>query len=243
MSGVGADPMTAVKVREEVRGARSSSDAGLTLVEVMVSLAIFSIMMAAVATLLIFGLRSMFDASTANSVQAQQQNALASISRLVRFIDHPNDGPTPDPAILSASADSLAFFSWAAAGTVDRGPTKVLVCVADEGLVEITWTPALTAEGVPDTAYADLTVPLCTDATGARRILVPTSREGEPALNFRYWRSRTDADDPGTGPVEVVPVGSLTSDQISTVNQITVSITDTRLAAPLEQSVALVNLP
>ena len=70
-----------------MRRRRWDRDEGLTLVEVMVSLAIFSIMMAAVATLLIFGLRSMFDASTANSVQAQQQNALTAMSRLIRFID------------------------------------------------------------------------------------------------------------------------------------------------------------
>lgn len=216
-------------------------DDGLTLVEVMVSLAIFSIMMAAVATLLIFGLRSMFDASTANSVQAQQQNALTAMSRLIRFIDHPNNGPTPDPAIVSATPDSLAFFTWGAAGTVDRQATKALLCVADEGLVEITWLPEVSDQGIPQPGYSDTSVPACTDATGTRRILVPVSREGEPSLVFTYWRSRTDDDEPGDGPVEVVPTGALTAEQISTVNAIEVTISDTRLTIPSEQSIALVN--
>jgi len=224
-----------------MRRRRWDRDEGLTLVEVMVSLAIFSIMMAAVATLLIFGLRSMFDASTANSVQAQQQNALTAMSRLIRFIDHPNSGPTPAPAIVSATPDSLAFFTWGATGTIDRQPTKALLCVADEGLVEITWPPELSDEGIPQPGYVDTSVPACSDATGNRRILVPVSREGEPALAFTYWRSRTDADDEGDGPIEVVPAGALTTEQISLINAIEVTISDTRLTIPSEQSIALVN--
>jgi prepilin-type N-terminal cleavage/methylation domain-containing protein len=222
---------------------REDREAGLTLVEVMVSLAIFSILMAAVATLLIFGLRSMFDASTANSVQAQQQNALASMSRLIRFIDHPTGDPNPDPAVISATSDSLAFFTWGAAGAVDRAPTKVLLCVAEDGLVEITWPPVVSATGTPEPGYSDLSAPSCADATGVRRVLVPAGDDGAPSVDFTYWRNRTASDDAGDGPIEVVPTGALTPEQLADVDAIKVSITDTRLAAPVEQSIALVNLP
>lgn len=218
----------------------SRTDAGLSLVEVLVALGIFGILMAMVSTLMIYGLRAAFRASDANTVQARQQNAIVSMSRLIRFIDNPNDGPAPDPAILQATANSLAFFSWGAAGTVDRTPTRTLLCADDAGVYELTWPAGITVVGNPDPSYS-LDVPTCDDQTGVRRVLLDAASEGPPSLTFSYWRPRTDADEPGTGPVEVVANGALTQEQLATVTAISVSIGDPRLAATTDQTIALVN--
>jgi hypothetical protein len=142
--------------------------------------------------------------------------------------------------VLQATADSLAFFSWGAAGTVDRTPTRTLLCADDAGIYELTWPSGTTATGTPDSSYS-LAVPTCNDATGTRRVLLDAGPEGPPTLAFTYWRPREEADDPGSGPVEVVVDGALTQDQLATVTAVSVSITDPRLAASTDQTIALVN--
>ena len=222
------------------RRRRIHRDDGLSLVEVLVALGIFAILMAMVATLMIYGLRAAFRASDANTVQARQQNAIVSMSRLIRFIDNPNDGPVPDPAILLATPDSLAFFSWGAAGTVDRTPTRTLLCADDLGIYELTWPAGLTAAGTPEMSYS-VEIPACDDQSGVRRVLLDAGTEGPPSLTFTYWRPRVEADESGTGPVELVPNGALTQEQLATVSAISVSIGDPRLAATTDQTIALVN--
>lgn len=233
--------MIAMHERRDPRVARRT-DSGFSLLEVLVSLGIFSILMATVATVLIFGLRSFLATSDANSLQAQQQNALTAISRLVRFIDNPDRNPTPTAAILTATPTTLGFHTRGAGGVVDRIPIRAAVCLTDDGIVEVTWPIAVPESGVPVEPEAYSADPVtCATPGGNRRILVPITDTNVPSLTFRYWRERTPLDPAGDGAVEIIAPNGLSAADAASVTRIDVSITDSTVAIPVEQQIALVN--
>ncbi len=223
---------------------RDASDTGFTLIELMVAIGLFGMLMALVTVFVVTGVGSIKDASTANNVQAQQQNAMLVMSRQVRYIDNPVNSGVPPAAILEATPDSLAFFTLSGTGTVDRLPYKLLLCTTPRGVESFTWPPALTSGGAVLDTTPDMTVPTCDDAGAAganRRILLVDDISTAPDLAFRYWRARTAADPAGTGDVEMVPAGSLTSDQLDLLTKITVTLTDPSLGIPLEETIVLAN--
>lgn len=210
-------------------------DAGFTLVELMVAIGIFGVLMAMVSVLMVSGLGAIRDASTANTVQAQQQNAMLVLSRHVKYIDNPVNSGVPPAAILQATPTSLAFFTLSGTGTVDRLPYKVMACRTARGVETFTWAPTLVNGAAVLSTSPNMTVPTCDDAgaTGAaRRVLLPVANDTDPAIAFRYW----DAD--GT---ELVPSGQLTAAQLDALERVTVSLSDPSLGGALEQSITLVN--
>jgi hypothetical protein len=216
----------------------------MSVVEVLIALGVFMILMGVVSAVLISGIRSMRQASTANLLQGQQQSAIEWVARLIRYADSPTTASPPPPAILQATATSLSLFTYAGTGTVDRQPYKALICTTLRGVESFIWEPAL-VNGVPvNNVSPNLTIPTCDDAgaIGARRrVLVPVAADHQPSIAFRYWRARTATDAPGTGDVEVVPVGALTAEQIAEVDKVQVILNDTLVTVPLEQTVLLVN--
>jgi prepilin-type N-terminal cleavage/methylation domain-containing protein len=226
------------------REARPARDEGFTLIELLVSIGIFGLLMAMVSVFVIQGVGAIKDASTANNVQAQEQNAMLVISRQVRYIDNPVNSGNPPAAILEATPSTLAFFTLSGTGNVDRLPYKVLLCTTNRGVESFSWPPALTNGGAILDTTPDMTIPTCDDAGGVganRRILISDDASTAPAMSFRYWRARTSADPVGTGDVELVPTGSLTAAQLDLLTKITVTLSDPSLGTPLEQTVVLVN--
>lgn len=225
-------------------GGRHGRDDGLTLVELIVAIGIFGLLMAMVSVFVIRGVGAIRDASTANTVQAQQQNAMLAISRQLKYIDNPVNAGVPPAAILEATPSSLAFFALSGTGDVDRLPYKVLLCTTERGVESFTWPPALTNGGAILDTTPDMSIPTC-DATGGagavRRILLPDDDRTAPSMSLRYWRAATPLDPQGSDDIEMVPAGSLTAAQLDQLTKITVTLTDPSLGAPLEQTVVLVN--
>ena len=216
----------------------------MSVVEVLIALSVFVILMGVVSVVLISGIRSMRQASTANVLQGQQQSAVEWMSRLIRYADNPISTRPPTPAILQATPTSMVFFTYSGTGTVDRQPYKVLLCTSTRGVESFIWPPSL-LNGVPvDTVAANLTVPACSDAgaVGAeRRVLVPVAADHTPSVAFRYWRARTAADGPGTTDIELVPAGALSAAQLEELSKVQVILNDTLVTVPLDQTVLLVN--
>ena len=225
----------AVTSRTPRRAARDQGDAGFTLVELLVAIGIFGLLMALVSVLMVNGLRSIRAASTANTVQAQQQNAMLVLSRQVKYIDNPVNSGVPPAAILQATPASMVFFTLSGTGQVDRLPYKVMVCKTTRGVETFTWAPQLVNGGAVLNTSPNMTVPTCNDAGAAgagRRILLPDDTDTAPAVAFRYW----DADG-----VELVPAGQLSAAQLDVLDRVTVSLSDPSLGGALEQTITLVN--
>jgi prepilin-type N-terminal cleavage/methylation domain-containing protein len=104
--------MSRIVVAENLRSEDPTDgrDRGFTLVELLVSIGIFALLMALVSVFMVTGLSALRDASTANSIQAQQQNAVIEMSRQVRYIDNPVPKGVGQPAIFWASPDRMVFF-------------------------------------------------------------------------------------------------------------------------------------
>jgi hypothetical protein len=120
----------------------------------------------------------------------------------------------------------------------------VKLCTTERGVESFTWAPTM-ANGIPVVNNSpSMTVPACTTA-GAngskRRVLLPTETDHTPALAFRYWRDRTAADGAGTGDIELIPSGSLTTTQLALLDKVEVVLSDSDVAAPLEQTIVLAN--
>ncbi len=221
-----------------------SRDDGFTLIELMVSIGIFGILMAMVSVIVINGMGSLRTATTGNTVQAEQQNAMLVTSRLVRYIDNPVNSGVPPAAILQATPTSLAFFTLSGTGNVDRLPYKVMLCTTQRGVESFTWAPALVNGAAVPNANPNMSVPTCNDAgaVGAmRRVLLQNAQDTQPSMAFRYWRARTVADGIGTGDIEILPSGSLTTAQLALLSSVTIVLSDPSLGGSLEQTVVLAN--
>jgi prepilin-type N-terminal cleavage/methylation domain-containing protein len=230
-------------VPDVVTGPRRRDD-GFTLIELMVAIGIFALLMAMVSVILVNGIRSIRVATTANNVQAQQQNTMLELSQLVKYIDNPVNTGVPPAAILNATPTSMTFFTLSGSGNVDRLPYKVVACTTTRGVETFTWAPALVNGAAVVNTNPNMTVPACTDAGAAgsrRRILLPNGADTNPTLGFRYWRDRTAADGVGTGDVELVPTGSLTTAQLALLRKVQITLSDPALGTPLEQTVVLAN--
>lgn len=210
-------------------------DGGFTLVELLVAMGIFAVLMAIVSVIMANGLRTIRDATTANTVQAQQQNALLVMSRQVKYIDNPVNSGNPPAAILQATPTSMVFFTLSGSGPVDRLPYKVMLCTTPRGVEQFSWAPALTNGAAVLSTSPNMTVPACTDAGGAgatRRILLPNASDTAPALGFEYFDAAGAA---------LVPSGSLSADQLKSLASVRVSLSDPALGGALQQTILLVN--
>ena len=67
--------------------AMNGKDDGITLIELIVAMGIFSLLMIVTSIFMISGVRSIRDTTGRNSVQQEQQNASEWISRLIRYAD------------------------------------------------------------------------------------------------------------------------------------------------------------
>ena len=72
-------------------------DEGFTMVELLVAVGIFAVLMAIVTTGTIRGFQAIREIRSLASVQAEQQNALLWITRLLRYADNPAESLTPKP--------------------------------------------------------------------------------------------------------------------------------------------------
>jgi prepilin-type N-terminal cleavage/methylation domain-containing protein len=173
------------------RGEVSRGDQGFGLAELMVSMALFSIAVAAVAAVLIGTLDTVRFTTTKNRVTADARIGMDAVSRSLRVAVQP---PGEDAAIVSATASGVSFYSSLDRGgaqTPDR-PTKVTYAHGALGgrtcLLE-TQVPASDNTGA-DSA----TKPFVWTSTGVTTCLVETAT----APAFAYYDTGR-LTDPTTG--------------------------------------------
>ena len=241
------------------------NDRGFTLIELLVSIGIFALLMALVSVFMVTGLSALRDASTANSIQAQQQNAVIEMSRQVRYIDNPVPRGVGQPAILWASPDRMVFFSLSGSGEVDRLAYKVMLCTSEFGVESFVWAPTIDS-GSADAASTvnadpDMTVPTC-DENGEthwtyevgndlltkpvqRRLLVDKDNLSDPRVGFRFFEGADEIQklDAETSAWQETngELLELSAEEMDRITRVEIVLTDPSLGAPLTQSVLLVN--
>lgn len=105
---------------------RVTDDAGFTLTELVTAMAVFSILMVIVGSAMLVGFSAIRDTMARGDAQAQQQNAMEWMSRLLRYATVPTGQAG---AITDAGASSLTFFTDAGIGGRNDAPARVTLSV------------------------------------------------------------------------------------------------------------------
>ena len=227
----------------------NGSDDGITLIELIVAMGIFSLLLIITSIFMISGVRSIRETTDRNSVQQEQQNAAEWISRLLRYSDNPYANspivPSFDYAGTVANQPVVTFYTFAGAGKADRVPYKVVMTKTALGIVTSTWAPDMTTGRPVYTAAVNnacRTSPV--DSTCTTRLLVPTSKTNVPTLSVKYFKAGVPSSGvPAPPMVELVPPvnGTLTAAQIATLRAVEFTIGGTSATQSISQRVILAN--
>ncbi len=224
--------MTNVMIRQVRR------DEGFTLTELMMAVAVFSVVMAVVGGAMLGGFSAIRDVLGKTDSQAQVQNSAEWVTRLLRYMDIPEGGTV---AMEEATATSTTFYSYSGTGTRPDAPYKVRLWTdaqpdGSRTLHSLVVTPTRT-----DTGWI---WPAMTAANGTvRDLLTVEAGAGEPmSLQLKACNALTDCAE--TIRDVVLPVSGMPVLATGEVPyQVTVRLGDPRTPAlQAVQQVRLVNL-
>ena len=208
-------------------------DAGFSLIELIVGLGIFTILMMIVTAISVSALGGISEARQRSELQAEAQNAMEAISRLLKYADVPAGRST---AIENASSSELTVYTYSGTGQTADVPYRARIFVeagADDSRVVVSEVTEPTRVG-SEWSWA---------GTGFTRQLLslPASLGDEP-LSITYWA----CDPKACEPSEVTPTGSgpvLDPDSDRVLAYLVVAIGDPNLPeAQVRQTIELVNL-
>lgn len=200
-------------------------DSGFSLLELIVAMGVFSALMVLVTAVFVSGLGTIADVTANANVQQEQQNAMESMTKLLRYTDNPVETSIPPAAIEVASAAAMTFYTYSGTGAIDRVPYKSVLSTTSNGVQSQVWSPTIVA-GTPTYSTTPFT-----------RILVRSTPQHTARMAFRYWSTSKGVD------TELVPVAgqSLTAAQATSVSKVEVTVSDSASNQSLSQTVLLVN--
>jgi prepilin-type N-terminal cleavage/methylation domain-containing protein len=224
---------------------------GFTLVELMMSMAVLSILLAVMSAVLVTGFRTVRTMTGMSEVQTQQQNAAEWLSRLIRFADNPAEAATPIPAVVAASVDAVGqptmrFYSFSGVGPHDQVPYLVVLAQTAQGITTTICETDLASGTSPPPCATSPAVP-------ATRILVPARNGRTPGLTLDYLTAIPASPDTcaahgfvvdSTGfwcGISLANGGALNSTQIAALSAVRFTIRDSQSSAALTQTVVMEN--
>lgn len=200
-------------------------DSGFSLLELIVAIGVFSALMVLVTGVFVSGLGTIVQVTANSTVQQEQQNAMESMTKLLRYIDNPAETAIPPAAIEVATAVAMTFYTYSGTGAIDRVPYKSVLSTTSSGVQSQVWSPTI-VNGGPTYPTAPFT-----------RILVRSTPQHIARMAFRYWSTSAGVD------TELVPAAgqSLTAAQATSVSKVEVTVSDSASNQSLSQTVLLVN--
>lgn len=244
-----------------MRAARTTThdDSGFTLIELLVAIGVFSVLMTAVTTLTIQGLRTITLAGSESQIQAAQQVTLEQITRQLRYIDNPTKRSLSE-GFLCATSTSASFFTASGSGIFDRVPYLVSIRQTESttdsaaSTIEMTvWTPVgpqlddqdpasadVIADIDPDTCLPTLAETNATFTTPPITRLLPVA--GESRSTSMLLEYATQDEDGSWLPVTPDAIsGRVAPDAVPVIERVTVSLSDSDSTQGLSQAVILEN--
>ncbi|MDJ0347758.1 type II secretion system protein [Cryobacterium sp. PH29-G1] len=210
-------------------------DAGISLVELLVSMLLLGVVMAMISGLYMSASSTLGQAQTLTANTRQASNAMNEVSRVIRAAtENPVSGqPLNDPALEEATPEALTLYAYVNLGMSTQQPLKIQLALdADRRLVETRWESTALSGGY----FTFSTTPL------SSRIIAETVAPSGTAL-FSYL------DGAGVPMLGGAGLGTLdTSLERRTVSSIAVvltlqaSVTDDRSAVTLQNTVGMPNV-
>lgn len=185
------DPVTGPRglsgrIRARLRPVHSSaSESGMSVIELVVAMAVFSGLMAIVGGAMLSGFSGMRDSLTRSEQQASAQLAAEWTGKLLRYIGLPEGQTT---AVLEASPTSITVFTYSGTGEKHDVPyrARLFVTTAADG------SRTLNSEVI---APRQILGGWSWTATPERRALLTLPRSASAPLGVRVW-----VRNPGTIP-------------------------------------------
>jgi prepilin-type N-terminal cleavage/methylation domain-containing protein len=213
-------------------------DAGSTLVELMMAMAVFGVLMVLVGTTTLTAFSAITDANDKSEVQQESQNSMEWATRLVRFADVPEGQTT---AIASAGQNSVDLYTYSGTGGKNDVPYRARLYVStlangDRAVYSQVWTPVKIAGGWNWT-------PTWRTTPATRQLLTVPAGPGSP-LQLRYYVCTPSTSCSATRR-EVVPSvpGPLSMGALEVPESITITMGDpANVDSLVSQDVKLVNL-
>lgn len=199
-----------IRLRSATTRRRRSRDAGLSLVELMVTMAISSIVLAGVSTVFIGAVRTLRSVQAQTSSSADARIGMEAITRSLRVAIRPEGQPS---ALVSATSNGITFFAMinrtGADTTAALTPTKIAYAYdAGTACLNETRTPA---SGAAPYVWTTGSTTRCL----LRSTVAPT---------FAYYTTPVLA----TGGVDIAPLtvpgGGLAAAELLTVQSIQVTL-------------------
>jgi prepilin-type N-terminal cleavage/methylation domain-containing protein len=220
----------------------SSSDAGFTLIELMVAIGVFSVLMVIVGAATLSGFSAIREATSRSSIQQESQNAMEWTSKLLRYASVP-DGQTT--SLPTATATSVMVYTYSGTGSKEDVPYRARIrakASADGGTTVISevWTPTKTLSGW---TWPDILTTNPALVKTRELLTIPPGVAGS-ALGLKYYACTPTAGCLATRRL-VTPnaSGPLTLGALEVPESIIVSIGDPSLPGSMvTQAVKLVNL-
>jgi prepilin-type N-terminal cleavage/methylation domain-containing protein len=211
------------------------SDAGLSLVELLVAMLLLGVFMTMISSLYLSASRSLGQAKLLTANTRQVSNGMNEVARVIRAAtENPVSGhPLPAPALIEATPEAVTLYAYVNLGMPTQQPVKIRLSLdADRRLVETRWAATVLSGGY----FGFSSVP------ESSRIIAETVAPGSPAL-FGY---RDSAGLPllGSGGDGTL----LTSTELRSVASVLVNLTvqatmtDARSAVTLRNTVGMPNV-
>ena len=224
-------------------GRNFSKDGGYTVIELMVSLAVFSILAIISATAMLNIFSGIRQVTSQSNELSQAQNAAEWVSRLVRYAAIPVGS---DSAIVQASPESIVLYSYSGTGQRSDIPYKVRVVT----LTQLDGTTDVISDVAPGTLidgewqwsgdWSGTGIPL----GATRRFLLTTPSESDPPISMEIWACQTEGDcNASMRNVTPLSAGALSLDEGEVPQYVTIVLgATTDPLNSVRQQVRLVNL-
>jgi len=151
------------------------SDAGFSMVELIVAMAVFTVLMVVMGAMTVTAYRTISSVTDRTDVQARASLAMEEATRMLRYTSQPN--PTLN-AIEAATSSAITFYTFAGEGTVGDVPYKVTLATAAQTAADVT--------------------------AGVKRLVATTCRPSVygavAGFDGYYWNTYTSGNDPNGVP-------------------------------------------
>ncbi|MGO4592873.1 type II secretion system protein J [Leifsonia sp. 2TAF2] len=213
--------------------ARVSADAGLSLIELLVAIALTTVVTGLAVSLFAIGTHSVSLAQSVDGGTRQASNGMNQLARMLRaatpdpLANPPVGTPQNDPAIISASAQAITFYAYVNLSG-GEAPVKVTYQVVGGVLQEWQYAATTTTAGV--NGHWDF----ATAATSTRALCnsIPAS-----TAVFRYFNKVGTELLPATF-TDATSRGAITSVQVT----ITIQPTGAASAVTLTNTIGMANI-
>ena len=171
--------------------ASPSREAGLTLIELLIAIALTTVIMGLAVSLFVIGTRSVSLAQSVDGGTRQASNGMNQVARMIRAAtpdpySNPIVGqPQSDPAIIAASTQAVSFYAYVNLSG-GEAPVKVTYSLSNGILQETQYAATTTVPGVNGhwdfSPTATLTRTLCTSIPASVTVFRYFNKSGTELL-------------------------------------------------------------